>query len=670
MGVIASMFDRRAVAPPDGQDTRPINWLFGSSAAGVRVTEEGSLQSTAVLAAVRILSESAASLPLVLYRREGRNKTRATEHPLYARLHDLANSEMTAMEWRETTLAHTVLWGTAWNEIEYDGRGRVSGLWPLRPDRCAWVRDERGALWLELRLTNGQQVRLPRYRVFSVRGLSGDGLVGYSPVALAMQAVGLTMAAERYGAAFFGNGARPSGVLEHPGRLSPKGREALRSDWTEMHSGLTNAQRVAILEEGMKYAAIGIPPEEAQFLETRKFQISEVARMFRVPPHMLADLDRATFSNIEHMSLEFVVYSLRPWLVRFEQAIYRDLLQPAERSTIFAKHVVEGLLRGDTTSRYAAYQAAINTGFMTRNEARELEDWNPLDGLDAPLVPLNMIEEGQPLPTPEPAPTREAHDHPELRMSADVSAPQPWETRAQQLGAKRQDAMRRMVRLWEDAAGRAVKREAADIRRATGKLGKRSQGDFFTWLEGFYKDLRGWLPDYFRALLMTYAEQMFADVSDELGDPVTVDDGRLAEWVDGYLANITEVWAVGGERQIRTLVMDAEDDQAAAEAVAQRMDDWESTKPGKTGLEQAFEAGNALVILGYVAGGVETLRWMARGDSCPLCKKLDGRKIPISGSFVDEGDTVDADGVDPLPVVRKMRHGPLHQGCDCTVVRG
>jgi HK97 family phage portal protein len=665
MGILTALFEPRAVSPPPDPNHIGFPWLGGYSAAGVKISEEGSLHSTAVFAAVRVIAESIASLPLVVYRQSGRNKQRATDHPLFPVLHDLANEQMTAMEWRETVLGHVVLWGTAYSEIVYNGAGRVVGLWPLRPDRGIPIR-ENGQLWLKYQLPNSETVLLPWYRVFSIRGLGSDGMIGYSPIAMAMQAVGLTLAAERYGASFFGNGARPGGVLEHPGRLGAKASESLREQWTAMQGGLNNAQRVAILEEGMKFSAIGIPPEEAQFLETRKFQIAEIARMFRVPPHMLADLDRATFSNIEHQSLEFVIYTLRPWLVRFEQAIYRDLLQPGERRTFFAKHVIEGLLRGDTTSRYASYQSAINTGWMTRNEARELEDWNPLDGLDEALVPLNMVPSGAPLPPTPPA--RGEHLH--LELSDDVSEPMALEVRKQEIGTKRQEAMRRMVRLWEDAAGRAVKREAADIRRAIPKMGKRGQEDFFAWLANFYADMRGWLPAYFEPLMQTYAEQMFADVSAELGDPVTVDEKALREWVTGYLDNMSTVWVVGNERQLRSLVLDAEDTQAATDALARRMDDWETTQPGKVGLSQSFEAGNALIVLGYATAGVGHLIWRARGESCPLCKKLDGRRIPIKGSFVKEGDTLSAEGVDPLPIVRQMRHGPLHGGCDCVVVAG
>ena len=430
----------------------------------------------------------------------------------------------------------------------------------------------------------------------------------------------------------------------------------------------------------MDVTTIGIPNNEAQFIELRKFQVEEIARIYRVPPHMLADLSRATFSNIEQQSINFVIYTLMPWLVRHEQAIYRDLLSADERKTLFAKYIIEGMLRGDALSRYQSYQLAINNTILTPNEIRELEDRNPVEGGDVLFTPLNMIELGKEPPAPAPAqpPTQAAqeepeprHDHGAMQLRGEVSDPAGWSVREERIRRDRQALMTRNVRLWQDAAERMIKREVADVRRAANRyLGKRSADQFRGWLETFYDGMRGWLPEYFRALLLTYAETVFASIAAEMDtDPATLDDDKRA-WIEAYLVNFANSYTVGSEKQLRSLLAEAEDDDEAARAVEDRLDGWLETQPSKTGLQQSFEAGNALAILAYSVAGVEFLRWSARGESCPLCKKLDGRRIPIGGSFVDAGDTVKADGVDPLPVIRKIRHGPLHAGCDCTAVRG
>lgn len=653
--------------------------------AGPSVTEDNAMRSSAVYACIRIISESAASLPLVLYKQNGRNKTKATNHPLYPLLHNLANPLMTSFEWAELMFSHALLTGNGFSEKEMNSAGTVTALWPLNPRKMEHYEKRADGLWWFYRTPDNQLRAIPGYRIHHLKGL-GDGIMGQSPITqAAKQAVGLSLAAEEYGARYYGNGARPGLILRHPGKLSEAAAKRLKESFVNEHQGLSNAHRTKVLEEGMDVTTIGIPNNEAQFLETRKFQVTEIARIFRVPPHMLADLDRATFSNIEQQSLNFVIYTLMPWLVRHEQAIYRDLLNETERKTLFAKYIVEGMLRGDALSRYQSYQLAINNTILTPNEIRELEDRNPVEGGDVLFTPLNMIELGKEPPAPAPAQGSQAKrgwgaykfwDNPlDDEYDADArnwSDQVAYETRAEKVSNDRRALMNRNVRLFEEAAKRAVARETNDIRKAAkSKLGNRAaEGHFEIWLEGFYKQLRKWFPDYFRNIMLTYAESIMASVANELdGEPVPLDD-KLKEWVEGYLANYTEVYAVGGEKQLRTLLAESEGDEDALAKIEDRMAGWESTKAGKEGFEQAFEAGNALAIFGYAAAGVTILQWRARGESCPLCRKMNGKRIKIGGAFFEPGDKHEAEGVDPLPIVRKIKHGPLHGGCDCTVVAG
>jgi HK97 family phage portal protein len=601
-----------------------------------------------------------ASLPLVLLRQVGRDKNRATDHALYPVLHDLANPEMTAFEWRELAFAHTLLKGNSWSQKTLNFRGETVELWPLNPNKMEGWERRGGKLYWLYRNPDDQVQALNSDIVHHIKGF-GNGVMGISPVMQAgRQATGLGLATEEFGSRFFSNGAHLNKILKHPGKLSKEAYARLQASFTADSAGLSNAHRTKILEEGMDIEALGIPPNEAQFLETRKFQVTEIARIYRVPPHLLADLDRATFSNIEHQGLSFVQHTLMPWAVRHEQAIWRDLLNPPDRKTLFAKYIFAGLLRGDTVSRYGAYTTGINAGFLTRNEARELEDLNPLEGLDEPLLPLNMMEVGAEPPAaalPPPA---------QRLLTWSVEAP-----KEQRAVADRRALMNRNVRLFEDAAARVVTRETAAIRKAAkARLGKRDTESFETWLESFYKQLRTWFPDYFRNIMLTYAETIMASVAVELGgEPAPLDD-EMREWIEGYLANYTEVYAVGGEKQLRSLLAEAEGDEEAEAAINERMDGWEETKAGKEGFQQAFEAGNALAIYGYVAGGVSILRWSARGESCPLCRKMDGKRIKIGGAFFEPGDELTAEGVEPLPIIRTIKHGPLHQSCDCLTVAG
>ena len=375
-------------------------FLMGPTAAGKTVTEQSAMQLTAVYACVRILAEAIAGLPLHLYRR-GKNgsKDKAADHPLYSLLHDEPNPEMTSFVFRETMMTHLLLYGNCYSQIIRDGRGQVTALYPLMPNQMSVDRDESGQLYYtylrsneEAATMSGSTVYLMPENVLHVPGLGFDGLVGYSPIAMARNSIGMALACEEYGARFFANGASPSGVLEHPGTIKDISR--LRESWNSVYGGSKNAGKVAILEEGMHYAPISISPNEAQFLETRKFQVDEIARIFHVPPHMIGDLERSTFSNIEQQSLEFVKYTLNPWVCRWEQALTRALLSPREKREYFIKFNVDGLLRGDYQSRMNGYAVGRQNGWMSANDIRELENLDRIpaeQGGDLYLVNGNMI---------------------------------------------------------------------------------------------------------------------------------------------------------------------------------------------------------------------------------------------------------------------------------------
>ena len=376
------------------------SFFFGGSTAGKNVNERSAMQMTAVYSCVRILSEAVAGLPLHLYKyTDSGGKAMALDHPLYRLLHDEPNPEMSSFVFRETLMTHLLLWGNAYAQIIRNGKGEVIALYPLMPNRMSVDRDEHGQLYYtytrasdEAKTMTGMTVLLPPSDVLHIPGLGFDGLVGYSPIAMAKNAIGLAIATEEYGAKFFANGAAPSGVLEHPGTIKDPSR--VREAWMSQFGGSANSGKVAVLEEGMKYTPISISPEQAQFLETRKFQINEIARIFRIPPHMVGDLEKSSFSNIEQQSLEFVKYTLDPWVIRWEQSIQRALLRPEEKKRYFVKFNVEGLLRGDYQSRMNGYAVARQNGWMSANDIRELENLDRIPaeaGGDLYLVNGNML---------------------------------------------------------------------------------------------------------------------------------------------------------------------------------------------------------------------------------------------------------------------------------------
>lgn len=371
--------------PVDKAADAGYSFLFGRTTSGKPVNERTAMQTTAVYACVRILAEAVASLPLHVYEyQDDGGKKLVHAHPLYYLLHDEPNPEMTSFVFRETLMSHLLIWGNAYAQIIRDGTGRVLGLYPLLPDKMDVQRDDRGNIYYVYSRNSDENpmfkeygdIRLKAEDVLHIPGLGFDGLIGYSPIAMAKNAVGMTLACEEYGASFFANGANPGGVLEHPGVL--KDPSKVRESWNSVYRGVNNAHKIAVLEEGMKYQQIGIPPEEAQFLETRKFQINEIARLYRIPPHMVGDLDKSSFSNIEQQSLEFVKYTLDPWVIRWEQSLQRSLLLPGEKGKYFIKLNVDGLLRGDYQSRMNGYAVGRQNGWFSANDIREMENMNPI----------------------------------------------------------------------------------------------------------------------------------------------------------------------------------------------------------------------------------------------------------------------------------------------------
>ena len=399
MGILSGLFHSRD-KPTNATSGSSYRFFLGGSTSGKTVTERSAMQITAVYSCVRILAEAIAGLPLHLYTyKENGGKEKAIGHPLYLLLHDEPNPEMSSFVFRETLMTHLLLWGNAYAQIIRNGKGEVVALYPLMPNRMTVDRDSSGQLFYSYQMNNSDAptmkagtVILKPSDVLHIPGLGFDGLVGYSPIAMAKNAIGLAIATEEYGAKFFANGATPGGLLEYPGTV--KDPDRVRESWNKGFSGSQNAGKVAILEEGMKYTPISIAPEQAQFLETRKFQINEIARIFRVPPHMVGDLEKSSFSNIEQQSLEFVKYTLDPWVVRWEQSLSRALFTPEEKKKYFFKFNVEGLLRGDYQSRMNGYATARQNGWMSANDIRELENLDRIpaeEGGDLYLINGNML---------------------------------------------------------------------------------------------------------------------------------------------------------------------------------------------------------------------------------------------------------------------------------------
>lgn len=443
---------------------------------GLSITPDSAMTVTTYFAAVRFRALAVASLPKILYQRiQGGNKRRAVENPLYRILHDEPNDDMTAADLWALMDSHVNTRGNGYAEIVSDRNGEVAALYPLRPDKMQIMRADDGSLLYVYELPEkfGQKkVSLLPEQVLHLRGLTQDGISGISQITYMRNAVGLAKATETYGSAFFGNGANPGVVLKHPQRIKDKDMlDSLRGQWEEMHSGLDNAHRVAILEEGMSVEKIGLSPEDSQFLETRTFQINEIARMTDVPPSMIFELSNMNYASMEQMTLDYVVHHLRPWLSLYEQQCNRALLLKQEKDAgYFVENLIDGLLRGDIGTRYTSYSIGKQNGWLSTNDIRRMENLNTIGTKgDVYMVPLNMSvqgEDGMPLPV------------------ADKSPAQP-NTPARTLTPSLSQRERGIDVLIRDAAERVGKREVNEFTTARQRY-KRDE-KFAAWAEQFYK---------------------------------------------------------------------------------------------------------------------------------------------------------------------------------------
>jgi|ERR1035437_375554 HK97 family phage portal protein len=504
-----------------------VSWLTGGqiSTSGVTVNANTALRSSTVFACVSAIASDVAKLPLEIFR-ENSDGTRqkADTHPVYPLLHSQPNPLMTAFDLRSVMTAHCLLTGNAYALIARDGRGAVKELWPLRPDRTLVYRVNERALeyWVGWLPQDGRPMQYQWYSqddILHIPGLGYDGLVGYDVISFAKESIGNSLAVDQFGGAFFGNGAHPGGVLEHPGKLNDDGRKNLRESWNAMHQGAANQGKTAILEEGMKYNALTLAPEQSQFIETRQFSVADVCRWFRMLPRKVGDTTRAQgWSTVEASNTEYVQDALMPWLVRWEERIKMRLLG-GPSSGLYAKHNVKELLRGDSAARSLFYKSAITDGWMTRNEVRFLEDMDPIKGLDEPLIPLNMATQKEKdaaleavqnpsapaLPASDPnALAANPADGPNAETNAFPPKPS-WPFGQVGLEYRMASIDEAFAPIFVNTSRWLVKREASAVRNAAKK-----PESFTIWADEFFTEERSVFRAGIGAIVDAYAEAMWA----------------------------------------------------------------------------------------------------------------------------------------------------------------
>jgi HK97 family phage portal protein len=633
------------------------------AASGVKITEQTALRSTVVLACVRVIAEAIASLPLHVFERgEDGAKAKARSHPLYFVLHDRPNDFMTSFTWRELAVANVLLAGNHFSEIQFGGDGQIRALWPLPTATKAFI--ERGRLWYLVPLPDGTSRVLSAERVYHVPGLGFDGISGKSVIKWGKEAIALSLAAEEFGARLFGNNANPGGIITSEKKLDDDAKKRLKAAWEQSHGGLDRAHRVAVLEEGLKWQQTGISPDDAQALETRKFQVSEIARLFRVPPHLIADVEKSTSwgTGIEQQNIGLVTFTLRPWLVRFEQTYNYRLFLAAERGRYFVEHNVDGLLRGDAKSRNEALAIQRQWGIINANEWRAIENMNPLDGAagDTYLVPLNMASADQP-----PVPTIEPGSEPQ---DEEPRALPPVELRSEHVHTRKQIAQS-FRSVFEDAFARIARRERNDILAEAKKaLERRDANQFKGWIVEFFRDH----VDFVRRQTEPVYRAMYSAITVSVGDQLGKNFEGLREldiFFDEYVGAFAERHVNMSQADVvRALNAAIESGDDPLEALESYFGEYETLRTAQDVEWEVTRSENAFAKAAYAAAGVSRLIWRTRGDSCPYCLGLDGATVGIDESFIRAGEEYRPDDdTEPLRPTTNIGHPPAHRGCDCGI---
>lgn len=634
--------------------------LFGArkTSAGVSMTERDALGVPAAWACIRQYADDIASLPKHLHERLERGRRERRDHPVFDLIHTRPNPELDAFTWFDVMQTYAGAWGAATAEVELDRGGRPVALWPIPPWRVKPRRPDPGSPpQYEIRLPSGETRVLPQEQTLRVLYATTDGVTGISPVQVHRETLGFARAAQQFGSRFFSQGATSQVVLTHPDVLSEQAKRNLQQSWEEMTAGLDNAHRAAVLEEGVNVDTISINPDDAQWLESRQFSAREIAQIYNMPPHKIQDLENAHLANIEQEAINYVVGSLRPWIVRWEQAIDGSLLTSRERRRLFSRIDPEGLLRGDIKSRYDAYATARQWGWLSANDVRELEDMQPIDGGDSYLRPLNMVEVGAPA---------SPNGGQQGRAAAIATvAPPALERRSADERRRLRGQFAGPIR---DAVQRLIEREVGEVSRAIAGLA--DPQDVSDALDEVYADgssVREFARTRVGGQLKALIDEIVPVAEDEAG-------GRsLRQEVDqeAFAAEVVDRWTAGyvgeSERRLRSAALDADGDPT--EAVDAELSRWEEDRAEVESRRRTVEVAEASAVFGFAAAGAQRMRWRTVGtEDCPYCSDMDGRTVGTQERFVSAGSSVEPSGQQPLRPSSDVGHPPLHDGCDCTVV--
>lgn len=679
MGILPALIETRSVTRTTGSPGVLSDFWYGlvggDTKAGVQVSEKTALRYLTVFSCVSLIAGDMARLPLILYRRlKGGGKERVLDHPLYDIVHTAPNPEMTSFAWRESGLGQNLLWGNHYAMIKRRPlSGEIAELWPIdNPGLMAVKRDAKGRVFYEWhgRDYSGVKKSLAetdisgeqesggffKYKklkkdMFHVPGFGFNGLIGLSMIRLAREAIGSGLAMEEFGGRYFGDGTHPSGMLAIDKDLG-ENEEAYKKALKDQYAGLKKSHGLMVFQNGEQYTPFTIPLDDAQFIQSRDHQKTEICGMYHVPPHKIAlHGANSNYNNLEQENQGYVDSCLMHWAVRWEQSLAHQLLTPAERAAgLYFEFLMEGLLRGDSQSRSEFYNKLFGVGGISPNEIRARENMNPdpAPAADQKYVMLNMIP---------------------LDMAGDTE-PVPAQSNARRALVEnrsiitRERISRQYRPLFLQAAETIVNRERIAVKRQVKKqMGERADGDMAIWLTEYYRDFSDYVVKKIGPVMRSFSEAIQAETVTEIGaDPEEV---NIDLFVNDYISRYAQRHVDSSHGQLESLLVGELTDLEA------RVDEWGEKRPEKISLNETTRGSNAVYQAIAFSVGLGTY-WRIRGSStCDYCKQLNGKRVRTGQSFVNDGDQVaPGGGLEPMKIRGMKAHPPLHQGCDCYLSAG
>jgi HK97 family phage portal protein len=684
MGILDRVFalERRAWGNADDRWYMPVDHLQPSK-AGVTVDDSTAMRCATVYACVRVLAESIASLPVHLYeRRADGGRKRATDHWAYSLIHRRPHEQITSYQWFETAVFHLMLTGNHYSVIDWTNDSGVVRLTPLNPRLVEVERTETGSRRYKYREPSGKERFYSEANILQIPGLAWDGLQGLSPISYARETIGLAVAAEEFGERFFSNGTNMGHIFSLPEgvRMDTEQTDKFIEDLKATHAGLGKSHDGMVIPSGMSIEKVGIPPDDAQFLETRKFQKAEIASIYRIPLHLIQEHEKNTTwgSGIEHMNLGFVIYTLRPWLVRIEQMLNQKFLVGTDAERFYFEFLVDALLRGDQKSRSEYFATAIQNKWMVPNEVREKENMNPVEWGDEPVEPANIFGAGGDEPPQDPEEKTGCTCGHEHRAEPDPELDHP-----------RMSIQRSYRRVIRDAMARVIRRERNDImafaKKAQRKrltIGETRDAALAEFIAEFYTAHEEFTRAAIRPAFTALAEAIGAEAMREIGQEWQWND-ELEAWLEEYVEAFASRHSNQSRGQLLELLDELEqqvtdvDEAVVLDGLGQRFEEWEigldGAKPrdDKIGARESVRLGNGFAAVVLFAAGVAALVWRATGsETCPYCQSLSGRTVSLGQWFVGAGEDFAPGGAEPLRPRSNVGHPPLHSGCDCLIVPG